>query len=187
MGRNAFEPSLSLSGVRFLTRLFFVDELCSVRRLRREALPLPYLGDQGVEHVGGDGLPELEVSVPHGFAGGGRCITSLRSKVSAAGISPSIIERISFWSMFTSFQRLPLMTLVTAPMSSVGPFTSMPKTGSRRVGFALRIAPRMALLIACFELLCQAAALPSIIHDPGTGREMSEKSYEPDSKSFASK
>src|SRR5207245_8463772 len=49
----------------------FVNELGGVRRLRRKALPLPYLGHKRVEHVGGDGLPELEVSVPDGFAGGG--------------------------------------------------------------------------------------------------------------------
>src|SRR2546425_995456 len=60
----------------FLSGRRSVYELCRVRWLRREALPLPDFGDERVQHVGGDGLPELEVSVPdclsRGYAVAGR-------------------------------------------------------------------------------------------------------------------
>ncbi len=75
-------------------------------------------------------------------------MTCERSKVSAAGISPCMMVTTSLCSTLMSLPRLALMTPVMAPMRSPGPFTSMPSIGSRSVGFAVSIAPSIALLVA---------------------------------------
>src|SRR5438132_9516446 len=54
-----------------VARLLFVYELCRVRRLRREALPLPDFSDERIEHVRRHRLPELEVGVPDRLSCGG--------------------------------------------------------------------------------------------------------------------
>ena len=75
-------------------------------------------------------------------------IVSERSKVSEAGTSPSTIERMPFWVTFNILPRFEDITPATAPICSDGHFTSIPRIGSSRIGFAVSAAPSIARRVA---------------------------------------